>query len=43
MAVTDHPAVKLKSLSPELFRALAPSSAGGALKVPVVEKKVPFP
>jgi hypothetical protein len=36
MAVTDHPAVKLKSLSPELFRALAPSSSGGSLKVPVV-------
>ncbi|MBM6581904.1 DUF4438 domain-containing protein [Microvirga sp. BT689] len=36
MEVAGFPSMRLKSLSPRLFRALAPTNAGGKLRVPVV-------
>lgn len=36
LTLLDFPSVKLKSLSPELLGALAPTAAGGKLRVPVV-------
>lgn len=36
LVLTDFPSVKLKSLSPELLAALAPTAEGGKLRVPVV-------
>ena len=36
LSVAEHPHIHLKSLAPELFRALVPESSGPNLKVPVV-------
>jgi hypothetical protein len=38
MSFSKHPEIKLKSLSPELLRALDPQSVDGHLRVPVVAK-----
>jgi hypothetical protein len=38
MSLTDHPEIKLKSLSPELLRALRPQTSLDSLQVPVAAK-----